>query len=119
MLTLTITGGIFVAAALIVRESQHHIHRRQTKEALNDLTDDIRFTQEELRCTLEDLYVLRTVLAERDVVDEIELSQNRQRLLQETRQTPRESGELPLLIEDLSDDEGQVHILTEANTKIH
>jgi len=119
MLLLTIIGGILVAAAIIIRELQYHRVHTRTQQSLKELGEDMKFTQEELRCTLEDLYVLRTVLAERDIVDEIELSQNRQRLLHESRRALKESGDLELLIEDLSDDEGPVHILTGATNKIH
>ena len=119
MIALAIGGGILIALALIIREWQNHVGTVQAQNRHTDLQEELRTTQEEARCTLEDLFVLRTVLAEHGIVDEIELAQGRQRLLDLSRREVHHGDELDLLLHDLCDNEHDYRITAESNNKIH
>ena len=119
MIALTIGGGVLIAAALIIREWQHHSGTVQARSRYEDLQLELRSTQDEARCTLEDLFVLRTVLAENGIVDEIELAQGRQRLLERSHRDVEHGDDLDLLLHDLSDGEHDYRITAESSNKIH
>jgi len=119
MIALAIGGGVLIAGALIIREWQNHSGTVQTQSRHEDLQEELRTTQEEARCTLEDLFVLRTVLAEHGIVDEIELAQGRQRLLDLSRREVEQGENLDLLLHDLCESEHDYRITAESNNKIH
>lgn len=89
MTLLAIGGGIFLALALIVRELQTARERALQLAAFEQLRLSLDATRGQLRRAFEDLYVLQTVLAERNILDEAELARSRARLIE----TPRRIAE--------------------------
>ena len=120
MLLLAISGGIFVASALIIREWQIHRNRRISDLQLEKLQGELDHTREDLQNTMEDLYVLRMVLAQHDIVDEFQLAQARQQLLISSQdQKDVLNGELLLSDAEVIEVTENLPILADSSDKLH
>ena len=115
MTLLAVGGGIFLALALIVRELQLARERAMHLAAFEQLRLALDATRTQLRRAFEDLYVLQTVLAERNVLDEAELQRSRARLIEQPRRIAEERDAIQrhlgvspthLVVEDT---EGKIH----------
>ena len=120
MLLLAIAGGILIAAALIIREWQMQSYLRISGFQLEKLQEDLDQTREALQNTLEDLYVLRTVLAQDELIDEFQLAQARQQLIAASEsQNEALSGELLLSDTEILEVGESLPLATDSSDKLH
>lgn len=82
MALLAVIGGILLALALIARELQGSRERAAQTAALHEVQSALERTRQQLRRTQEDLYVMQSLLAERNILDEAELARGRLRLIE-------------------------------------
>lgn len=94
MLVLTLIGTMLIGLALLVRELRLVDERRQQAAALLAVEAALEKTRAKLRRTLEDVYVLQTLLLERNVLDEQELAKARARLVEAPRRAAEERAEV-------------------------
>lgn len=90
MLLLAISGGLLLALALIVREYQLSRERSLQEAAYEQLRTALEATRAQMRRVCEDMYVLQSVLGERNLLDEGELARGRVRLVEMPRRMARE-----------------------------
>lgn len=115
MTLLALSGGILFTLALIVREFQLARERSLHLAALEQLRLSLEGARAHSRRQAEDMYVLQTVLIERNVLDESELMRSRTRLIETPRRIAEERDSIqrhlgaspPHLLVEESD--GKVH----------
>lgn len=90
MTLLAIGGGLFLALALIIREYQLTRERALQAATFEQLRVSLEATRGQLRRACEDLYVLQSVLSERNVLDEADLARTRIRLVEMPRRVAAE-----------------------------
>src|SRR5688500_8013516 len=79
-----------VVFTLMLREVQSIRERHRSRETIRELRAGLETTRSQARRAIEDLYVLQTVLTERHVVDDAELSRGRARLIENPRRIAAE-----------------------------
>lgn len=94
MLVLTLIGTMLIGLALLVRELRLVDERRRQTAALLAVEAALEKTRAQLRRTLEDVYVLQTLLLERNLLDEQELARARARLVEAPRRIAQERAEV-------------------------
>lgn len=87
---LAVIGGLFLCAALAVREFQLSRERASMTAAFEQLKASLETTRAQQRRGLEDVYVLQATLLERHVVDQTELAESRSRLIDGPRKMAQE-----------------------------
>lgn len=84
-----VLAGVLLCVAFCVRERHLRRERAATAEALRDLRIALEATRAQLRRAGEDVFVLQTLLAERNLLDDGDLARARIRLIE----TPRRLAE--------------------------
>ncbi len=90
MVVFLVAGGVLLAASIAIREWQWARERRETRASLRSLTDNLDKSQRNVRRLQEDVYVLQTVLRERNLLSENELAQARDRLIEQPKRVAAE-----------------------------
>lgn len=90
MALLAVIGGLFLCAALAMREYQLAKERVTMTAAIEQLRGFLDTNRSQLRRTLEDLYVLQATMVERNVIDECELAEGRARLIEAPKRMAQE-----------------------------
>lgn len=90
MVVFLIAGGALLAASIVIREWQWTKERRESRKNLRALTDNLEKSQRTVRRLQEDVFVLQSVLRERNLLSESELSQARDRLVEQPKRVAAE-----------------------------
>ncbi len=90
MALLAIGAALVVCIAFAIREQQLSRERAAQTAALDGLRAALDAQRGQLRRAQEDVYVLQTLLGERNVVDENDLAQARMRLIEGPRRVAEE-----------------------------
>jgi len=114
MLILAIAGGLLLAVALFLRELQLHRERRVQMQAAESLRVAIEVSNRLLRRAREDLFVLHSVLKERNLINEEDLVRIRARLIDTPRRLAEEREEL---LQDL--EVAPTQLILDDGDKIH
>ena len=85
-----IGAGIFFALALILREFQLARERAMHIALQEQMRLSLESTRAQLRRAAEDLFVLQSVLVERNLLDETQLARSRARLIEAPRRMAEE-----------------------------
>jgi len=94
MLLFAILGGLLLSAALIAREIQWTKERHSRDATHQELENALRLTRAQLRRTREDLYVFKSVLQERRLIDDAALLEGRMRLVENPRRKAEERARI-------------------------
>lgn len=86
VILLAITGGLLLCLAIIVRELSVSRERKEAESGSQELREAVEALRMHLERTSDELFVLRTTLEERRVVDAKELAKNRLRLTAERKE---------------------------------
>jgi hypothetical protein len=90
MVVLAIVSGASLALALVVREIQFARDRMGRRAQFNELTANIEKLRAQLRRAQEDVYVLQTLMSERNILDENEIARGRVRLIENPKRLAAE-----------------------------
>lgn len=94
MLLLLVFGTIALSAALIVREIYSAKERAIIRATFERLQISNNETRAQLGRTMEDLHVLQSILAERHIIDELELIRARSRFIENPRRAAQEREQI-------------------------
>lgn len=114
MALLAVVGGLFLCAALAIREYQLAKERITMTTAFDHLRRSLDSTRSQLQRALEDLYVLQSTMVERNVVDEGELAEGRARLVEAPK---RKAQERRAILKHVAANPTQV-VVDESHTKL-
>ena len=91
---IAVSGSLLLILVLFMREQmQQKRYRRQT-ELIQHLHSNLTSTQNLLNRNREDIFVLRTMLEELQVLDPAEFARSRARLIEDPRRTAQEQHEM-------------------------
>ena len=90
MVVLAIVSGASLALALVVREIQFARDRIAKRAQLSELNANIEKLRTQLRRAQEDVYVMQTLLSERNILDENEIARGRVRLIENPKRLAAE-----------------------------
>lgn len=90
MLHLLAVGFLLLLVAWALRELQLYRERAALTQAVDNLRTALENTRQHVRRQSEDLYVLASVLTERNIVDDTELARSRARLIEQPRRVAEE-----------------------------
>ncbi|MBC7793795.1 MAG: hypothetical protein H7Z43_08805 [Clostridia bacterium] len=90
MVVLAIVSGASLVLALVVREIQSARDRRSSRAQFNEVHANIEKLRAQFRRTQEDVYVIQTLMSERNILDENELARGRVRLIENPKRLAAE-----------------------------
>jgi len=90
MVLLGLIGGVFLAAALIVRELQTMRERAALTAQVDELRRAADAQSTHLRRAREDIVVLRAVLEQKHLLDDADLQKCRERIIEAPRRAAQE-----------------------------
>src|SRR5687767_6586533 len=94
MALLAVVGALSLMLAWAVREWQLARERRAFAQAVEHLRLSLDSSRQHLKRISEDLYVLQSVMVERNLIDETELQRSRVRLVDNPRRLAEERDAL-------------------------
>jgi hypothetical protein len=94
MALLAVVGALSLMLAWSVREWQLSRERRAFAQAVDHLRVSLETTRHHLRKVSEDLFVLQSLMVERNLIDETELARGRMRLIEGPRRAAEERDAL-------------------------
>lgn len=90
MVVLAIVSSASLALALVVREILFARDRTHRRAQFNELTANVEKLRTQLRRAQEDVYVLQTLMSERNILDENEIARGRVRLIENPKRLAAE-----------------------------
>ena len=94
MIWIAFLASLFFASALVVSEQRHRRERRAAAQAIANLHSALEVAGQQIRQCREEIFVVRALLQERGLVSERDLTQARERLIEEPRRQAEERREL-------------------------